>query len=603
MDDKIVQIKIHLESNIPGMNANTILTSDILYMSNKEKQEAEEPIPRGQMPYFTVYTKFSKQNLQNSSKGGIYRAFFDEETFKRTLGKNLDGSLTEDDKHANAMYNIQFMLTNLFPTAFPVKNNFHDTFQENCKRTGTNVTSSSSSSWLKSIKNFFSGSSDKKDDSANGSLYYGGSVYSVVEIVLLNDVLNNPFYQPYLQQVKLFNQWREKSIDTLSKKQQSNSTKFTELLKKLEQELTPEMLAKINQELISIQRTYLTRKTGQTTPDRFERVFNQLLRATASSNEGQAKRLLLDIEKIILAESSGSRVLSTIPPSFSEMKSYKSIQQLATEIYFLNEIMKYIRNIEKYIKFFSLRSEQLTLLDTKVRDELKKYKEMYYFLEKIKTFIRTYSSSNPVLQEKFKNSSSLIQFFKIANNAKDNKKIEYQVDAYEVGLILESSHALEKKDKEKSQQNDFSFSLQQHTCEIYVRLDVVRGLLNPENLSAIRCTYRNASLIQQYYRVTDKELNPLILYKNKRLIDIDMLMKKNKTQKKDAEKTQKTRPVMAKKKGGFQPSLRSTPISISVSQQNEVNSGKRRNKRKPNPNPNPNKTRKNYKSSNKPLNI
>ncbi len=580
MDDKIVQIKIHLESNIPTMTAGTVFTSDMLYISQHDKDESEEPIPSGKMPYFTVYTRYSKQNLQNSSKGGLYRAFFDEETFKRTLGKNLDGSLSEDDKHSNAMYNIQFMLTNLFPITFPVKDNFHDTFQENIKRVGTNITSSSSSNWIKQIQHFFSGKEDEKNDAANGSLRYGGSIYSVVEIVLLNDVINNPFYQPFIQQVRLFGQWKEKQIDMLIKKKQSNSKKFIDLLAKLSQDLSQPKKDEIKDEIEEIKKSFRSRSTGES-PERFERLFEQLLNAITTNNETAIKNVLLNIEKINLTERRSSRgYRSSIPTSFSEMRSYRSIQQWSTENYFLDETLKYISDIDEYMKLFSLRDEQLTPLDLKVRVEIKKYRELYSFVEKVKSFIRTYSSSNPVLQKQFRNVSALIKFFTEVNVSKSKKSIQQNLDAYEVGLIQESSLALEQKEKEKSKQSDFTFSAQQHTCEIYVRLDTVKGILSPANLSAIRCMYRNASLIQQYYKVTDKELNPLLLYKNRRLIDIDMLVKKGKTQKKRPD-------VENKKKGGFQPSLRSTPSSLYIEQNiestNPINGKEkgRRRQRKP----------------------
>lgn len=579
MEDQIVQIKIHLESNIPGMAAGTIFTSDMLYMPPHEKSDGEEPIPKGQMPYFTVFAKYSSQSLQNSSRTALYRAFFDEQTFKRTFGKNLDGSLSDVDKHNNAMYNVQFMLNNLFPTTFPVKDNFHDTFQENIKRRGTNVTTTSSSNLFKKITDFFSGKDETQNDTVNGSIRYGGSTYSVVELDLLNDILNNPFYQPIIQQVRLFNQWRKKQIEILNTKISNVSTKYAGLFADLKKELTSTKVAEIDAEIDEIIKLFRGRSTGES-PERFKRLFKQLKDA---NDEATVKSVLLDIEKINLAEGRSNRgYRSSIPTSFSEMRSYRYIQQWSSDTYFLTEKLKYISDMAEYIRLFSIRPEQLTPLDLKVRDEVKKYNELYSFVEKVKSFIMINSSSNPALQEKFKSVNKVILFFTEANTSKMDKKVAVGLaDAYEVGLIQESSIALEKKEKEKSKQSSFSFSSQQHTCEIYVRLDVVKGLLNTANLSSIRCMYRNAALIQQYYKVTDKELNPLLLYKNKRLIDIDMLVKKGKTQKKRGSKQEV--PVNRKRMGGFQPSLRSTPTSLSSEQpmENIVKKQKQKKYRKP----------------------
>jgi hypothetical protein len=93
--------------------------------------------------------------------------------------------------------------------------------------------------------------------------------------------------------------------------------------------------------------------------------------------------------------------------------------------------------------------------------------------------------------------------------------------------------------------------------------------------------YRNADLIQRYHKVTDKELNPLLLYKNKRLIDIDMLVKKSKTQKNRRDKKERKPevPVNRKRVGGFQPSLRSTPNTLS-SEPNVENVGKKQKPKK-----------------------
>jgi hypothetical protein len=190
------------------------------------------------------------------------------------------------------------MLTNLFPTTFPVKDNYHDTFQENIKRLGTNVTTTSSSSnWLKKVQDFFSGKEEKLDDTVNGSLRYGGSIYSIVEVVLLNDILNNVFYQPFIQQVKLFNQWKSKQTGMLNTKKTSLSNKFTKLFADFKKELSPSKITEIDAEITEIIASFSRRSTGES-PQRFQRLFNEL--KTANS-EDDIRRILMSIEKINLA--------------------------------------------------------------------------------------------------------------------------------------------------------------------------------------------------------------------------------------------------------------------------------------------------------------
>tara|TARA_Y100000389_G_scaffold204160_1_gene255298 strand:+ start:1601 stop:3004 length:1404 start_codon:yes stop_codon:yes gene_type:complete len=149
-----------------------------------------------ELPYFTNEVEYPVNSISNMSYDKCVETFFNKQKFYDILlpHYNSDNELNDTIKNKIAHKNIMFMLKVLFPTKFPVVHNLHESLQLIHKQTST-------------YPLFF----NPFKDVHYSYLKINSKTHTISKVTLLNDILNNPFYNELFVQFHKLNKWKEKN--------------------------------------------------------------------------------------------------------------------------------------------------------------------------------------------------------------------------------------------------------------------------------------------------------------------------------------------------------------------------------------------------------
>ena len=203
MSFKIEELIIYLDSGIkkkdteidpkePVKNVEPVkLTSKMIY-----HPELNSVSSLNDNPFITPNVRYDSINLnsilKNKTYSEILKFFFNKNNFKETIKKltrniKIEKNLDDKEKISNVESNIRFMLSYLFPTTLPGKNNIISSFDEYIMNN-----SNSGISFDNPLKNKFS------------YLKIDSKVYTISKIYILDDIVNNPFYAEIIESYKTF---------------------------------------------------------------------------------------------------------------------------------------------------------------------------------------------------------------------------------------------------------------------------------------------------------------------------------------------------------------------------------------------------------------
>ena len=189
-DDNIRTIEIMIETN------NNKTPFPLTYSKIITSSKPDIEIPGQQLPYFAPHIKYPKAYLEGKAYSSLLKTFFDRTSFINNVVAN--GTPTTDYRDMNE--NIVLMLNLLFPNTCPTKHNITTSFDKYLKQQrnpyrGNNITK---------IKKMMYGEKSKHAKlSANET---------ISEIIWINDVINEPLYSNFIQQVNDFESRRQKSL-------------------------------------------------------------------------------------------------------------------------------------------------------------------------------------------------------------------------------------------------------------------------------------------------------------------------------------------------------------------------------------------------------
>ncbi len=189
-NDDIRTIEMMIETN------NNKTPFPLTYSKIITSSKPDIEIPGQQLPYFAPHIKYPKAYLESKDYRSLLKTFFDRTTFINNVVAN--GKPTTDYRDMNE--NIVLMLNLLFPNTYPIKHNITSTFdkylkQQSSQYRGNNVT--------KLKKMMYGEQSEHAKLSANET---------ISEIIWINDVINEPLYSNFIQQVNDYESWRQKSL-------------------------------------------------------------------------------------------------------------------------------------------------------------------------------------------------------------------------------------------------------------------------------------------------------------------------------------------------------------------------------------------------------
>jgi hypothetical protein len=554
----ISTIKIILDTNVPGGMIST-LTRDFLYIpeeADEEKDKSEERNEKtSQYPFFTMDVEYPAGEIKELGRKESVDFFFNEGIFKRKLF-GLTRASTDSDKHKNAHRNVMTMLGILFPTNLPIKSNIHDSFKEFIEHSPTPIPSSSI------IPSFLQNLFSKSDDDQFSYLQIGGAKYTTIKVMWVNDIINHPEYRKLLDLgSRTWEWWNKGEKAKIEKKNNDDKTKIKKIIDEAEKK---GILTKINSEYDD---RLIERYPSSIQP--FLREIRDKLKVLIA--EGDINNIIKLISDISDYENEAARMsqrssTSVIPYVLKkEPYNFEAMQKLAAKIKITDDVIAFFDSPHDYYELFEEKKEdeksKEEIKNRNLKAEIQKYPRFMEFIKLAYSFVKPRKPSNPSL-------ANMIKYYLKSGKGKKNNLAEEMNEVHEIylgedgvsrtntldigkleiGVDEIKISSSEKKKEDGSKQRDSTF-------EIYLQLDVVKGILDAKSMSTVKCLFRNSFSKKMYYALKRKNKHESEIDKASRLyLDIDVL--KQESKKLETKQAQTNDPPVPEKKGGYRASRR-----------------------------------------------
>ena len=518
MSIDIRAIKIILDTNIPGKNpvpfTKSMLYNPVLLNTGSFNE----------YPYFTMDILFPEVFLYRLPYQKQVSFFFDKSYMANILQKyaapvavqkqqlefsggdttNMDEREKKIEQAERTNKNIMIMLKILFPIKYPIMHNVTSSFSSVIlKKNEFNL------KWNDFIPPFLKNKLFE-GISAYSYLKIDGKVYTVTQLVWLNDIYNHIEYGELVDKFDKLNKWKVKAIAKLKDEISRKHNKFNTTYNRYLQEITIEELQDLKQ-MNKFDKSTLTREMINLYTE-FDDLIDKLIQSIESLKTDLSKISTEDLNEII---STTSKQLATYYNSLNESKFRTYFQPKKK-----NLLDKFVTNLNRdieeilvleYILEMYLNRPGLNLDfekdEPKYKDKLKeKFKIYTDFADNIKKFRAPQrESTNLYLQDTFDdfldNSEPIKGMFNFIMNpynlGKNPIKEELKKPLYK--------NSSDKKEKLKREQPNFfkrmdtgvtilsSAAENEPYFEIYVQTNLIGGELNDEKRSLVDCMYKGES--------------------------------------------------------------------------------------------------------------
>jgi hypothetical protein len=505
-----------------------------------EKKNGEKKDKSEEYPLFTFDVLYPTERIEDL---GI-DFFFDKTLFMKTL-KGLSRTKIDSEKHENGKQNVYTMIKVLFPTNFPTEGNIHTSFEENIQKNPI-VSDESIPLIPKWILKYFT-----KEETKFSYVKVESSPYTIYRITWVNDFINHPEYKKLINinitNQKLKSRQIPKLKRELEKKVEDLHKIWEDFIDKLEKENEYDqnkssILKKIESNLNEY------KKRSSIMINIIPRLLASIQKLLQYNDDIEAvKPVAEDLYKInIYLKKANDAINIDITPFQFESIGFKEFMKRGIQVYYMNKIIENIANKDQKK---TLLEKQEEADDEDFQHELSKY-NYSDFKSELKSYIAPIrKSSNPDLQNmiskdansKFKG-ESVIDFSKFLNYihesylSKHNKPQNAQLtNLLDIGVNIMNSEnddeLIEDYDeKEKNTEEEDS----QTTLEIYLQIDLIKGVLTDEIISRIECGLRGIFLVKMYKELKLKETDSFKLSKHRPLIDINNMEEEIKRTKEEA---------------------------------------------------------------------
>lgn len=182
-------LNVMVKTNITG-NTATRLTKDMLYISDRDEQEARQ-LNLETYPFFTFKYDYPVEKLRKiRNYKERMNVFFNEFEFKRVMTTEIKTLKSEEERNERINNNIMIMFEILFPTTFPVIDNLHTSYDY--------LTRSSSKRPL-----FYNPSNFH----ISSKLNINGKQHMIKKVIYYNDIINHPKYNNLVKETIKFQNW------------------------------------------------------------------------------------------------------------------------------------------------------------------------------------------------------------------------------------------------------------------------------------------------------------------------------------------------------------------------------------------------------------
>jgi len=430
------------------------------------------------------------------------------------------------------------MLEILFPTHLPIVSNLHNSFSELIEKIPTPVQTSGI------IPTFILDLISDDNGDKFSYLQLGGAKYTTIKVMWVNDIINHPEYRKLLDKGALsWERWDGGHDPTKTEKNRilNDKKKNTTLFEKMWKEAQ----AKMNDPKEGYKETVDTILSphSRSTPSlvNISRKIHKYLLSLVGASAPDAINTIYEIydydnESMKIAQRSSSLLPYTINRDFK----FDALQKLSVKIKISDELVSFLNHPSKYHELFEEKKEdeksQHNAHNRDLKAEIQKYTSAMDFIKLASTFIKPRQPSNPALANMIKyylNKSpgkpreGLAEFMnkvhKIYLGDEDNiQNTLSSLSPLEVGVDEIKTAATEKPDEHKSSSHSSAF-------EIYVQLDVVKGILDKKSMGDVKCLFRNEFTTKMYNSLSDKKKHAAEIDKSDRIyLDIDTMKQASK---------------------------------------------------------------------------
>ena len=568
---EIRNIKIILNTNIPG-KASFPLTKNVLVLNDLEEKGPEDS-GESSYPFFTMDVELPLSEIEALGPIKSVELFFNKEKF-RALVASLP-IVKNVSKNDNARKNVLTMLNIFFPTSFPIEDNISDSFRTNIQELQTVKPK------ITILPKFMTKFLFHRQ-SEYSYIRTGGSTYTVVNTIWVNDILNHPEYRKLVEAGKGISQWWEN-------KEREINTEISERKKNLIKLITDHFRGAASS-IAAVTNSYIQQKLNIVNSDNLE---NDAILDSVIDSIFELYFYVKYNEKESSSRYS-SRDTNRIPFNIRSEFQYDKIESIGLKIYKLKKTIEFFKSPSRYTELFETNKKKedksIELLKSEeIKSEIQRFGRFLNFLKMAYQFSTTKRSSNLLLRnmiyfylnstedkkiekrkEEFKKKLKLtddslidLQVFlkKIYDYyiKKKDKKATYPIESLETGVdtVRIGNKEKDEKEKDEKEKNDYDEEKKEE-YEIQIQLDVVKGVLNDETVGKISCMFRDKNLMNMYNALTNEKHNKYEINKKRFFIDIEDLKKqqriKEESLKKEKDSVQKDSyesvPSEPLKKGG-----------------------------------------------------
>jgi len=564
----IQPIHIRFMSN-NNPNSIQILTKNMIYIPD-EKEKPANTIQGGDgsgetsiYPYFTDTVEFPEERLKKLPRRELIEVFFNKNQFKKYIRNRK--SIKTSERSVIAVDNLNILIKLLLCTDFPLKNNITDTFSENIKQTNS-IAPAKSDSAFASIMNLFKSKKYKLC-----YLNLDSSTFTLISVTRVNDIINDKKFSKLITIASAYDNWR---ID-LIKKLEYNSKEMN--LDGLIDKYMNTILGKFTEEGIKSSLKEALNRPKLAIPIHIVIDPIKELSGVAIGDKNKFKKLMVKIAEKNKYASMKSAAAYFIPDKVMEIEGFNKILNISLETAINDKFIKTLLSVGASIatlKKTSKAIDETEIVDKTVASKIEQYSQLSEFSKYMTSNTPPYYRySNLKLQDALASYKiegddrlfNLIRFIKeIGTDEKPGAEYMNNVEMIDtvkndVSSIIEMSPSADNKQKDGTDANmDLNRAFDLNTNKYYdtcLKLEIMKGILDNDNIEEIKCSYQNNKLINLHdeLKSNSAEKNPALLYISNKVLDISMFKKKSNTTRKQRTRGGRYKHNVTKKVGGWLP--------------------------------------------------
>ena len=512
-------------------------------------------------PYFTDTVEFPEEKLKKLPRKELIEVFFNKNQFKKYIRNRK--SIKASERSVIAVDNLNILIKLLLCTDFPLKNNITDTFSENIKQT-TSVAPTKSDTLFTSVMNIF-----KTKKYKLCYLNIDSSTFTLISVTRVNDIINDKKFSKLITIASAYDKWR---ID-LIKKLEFNSKEMN--LDGLVDKYMNTILKRFTEEDIKNSLKEALRRPKLAIPISIVIDPLEQLSSVAIGDKNKFRELMVKIAERNKYASMKSAAAYFIPDKVMEIEGFNKLLTTSLETAINDKFIKTLQSVGASIttlKKTSKAIDEIEIVDKTVASKIEQYSQLSEFSKYMTSNTPPYYRySNLKLQEALMSYKiegddrlfNLIRFIKeIGTDEKPGAEYINNVEMIDtlkndVSSIIEMNPSVDNKQKDSTDANmDLDRAFDLNTNKYYdtcLKLELMRGILDNDNIEDIKCSYQNNKLINLHdeLKSNSAEKNPAILYISNKVLDISMFKKKSNTTRKQRTQGGKYKHNTTKKVGGW----------------------------------------------------